>query len=51
MKEQLKSKKNRLRRVKSKSKQFDVACSIKKDNFQENFKPQIILHDAILLTN
>ena len=37
--------------LKGKSKKFDVACSIRKNNFHNNLQPQIIVHDAILLTN
>jgi single-stranded-DNA-specific exonuclease len=37
--------------LKGKSKKFDVACSVRKNNFQENLQPQIIVHDAILMTN
>ena len=37
--------------LKSKSKKFDVACSIRKNYFHNNLQPQIIVHDAILLTN
>ena len=37
--------------LKGKSKKFDVACSLRKNNLQENLQPQIIVHDAILMTN
>ena len=34
--------------LKGKSKKFDVACSIRKNNFQNNLQLQIVVHDAIL---
>ena len=37
--------------LQNKSKKFDVACSIRKNYFQKIIQPQIIVHDAILLTN
>ena len=37
--------------LKGKSKRFDVACSLRNNDFQKNLQPQIIVHDAILMTN
>ena len=37
--------------LKEKTKKFDVACSIRKNNFQKNLQLQIVVHDAILSTN
>ena len=37
--------------LKSNSKNFDIACSIQRDNYHGNILPQIIVHDAILNNN
>ena len=37
--------------LQGKSKKFDVACSIRKNNFKNNIQLQLIVHDAILITN
>ena len=34
--------------LKSKIKKFDIACTIKRDNFSSSLKPQIIIQDAII---
>ena len=35
--------------LKSKNKKFDLGCSIKKDIYQSNIQPQLVIYDAMVI--